>query len=289
MDTSHFHPFSIRLGSRLLCFDKPAVMGILNATPDSFHPLSRAMDADAVARRVEMMVAQGADLIDVGGCSTRPGAPSVSEQEETDRLGEAMRVLRSVAPDIPVSIDTFRASVARNAISQMGADIINDISGGDLDPLMFATVASLQVPYIMMHMRGNPETMLSLTDYSAEGGVAAAVASSLLAKARKLALEGVADVIADPGLGFAKTVEQNYELLNALPSLAAILERPILIGLSRKSMISRPLDITAAEALPATTALNLYALLQGASIVRVHDVAEAVQARALASLIMTNQ
>lgn len=287
MKTRPFTPFSIRLGYRLLEIDRPVVMAIVNATPDSFFPASRTRGADAVCRRVEALIADGADWIDVGAYSTRPGADDVSPAEELDRLGEALRALRSVAPTIPVSVDTFRAAVAREAITNLGADIINDISGGDLDPDMFATVAKLRVPYILMHTRGTPATMQTLTDYP-PGGVAATVAAELSTKLRVLALEGVADVIVDPGFGFAKTVEQNYELLDSLGELASLLERPMLVGVSRKSMITKPLGITAEEALPATTAIHLAALIQGASILRVHDPRQARQAIEIASHLKPN-
>ena len=276
-----FTPFSLRLGDRLVCYSRPVVMGIVNATPDSFYAGSRTRGSDAVKCRVEAMAAAGADMLDVGAYSSRPGADDVAPQEEIDRLGEAMSALRSVAPDIPVSVDTFRAGVARAAVTSMGADIINDIAAGDLDPEMFDTVAELQVPYIAMHMRGTPSTMQTLTEYP-EQGVAATVAAELSPKLRRLALMGVADVIVDPGFGFAKTVEQNYELMDSLGDLGLLVERPLLVGISRKSMMTRLFGITASEALPATSALNMAALLQGASIIRVHDVAEAVQVREMA-------
>lgn len=272
----------MRLRRRLVEFDRPVVMGIVNATPDSFYAPSRNRCDDEVKARVEALVADGADMLDVGGYSSRPGAAEVSASEETDRLAMAMAALRSVAPDIPVSVDTFRASVAAAAVEQMGADIINDISAGDLDPDMFDTVARLSVPYIAMHMRGTPATMQSLTDYPARG-VAATVAAELSVKLRRLALMGVADVVVDPGFGFAKTLEQNYELMDDLGALIALLERPMLVGVSRKSMITRALGISADRALPATTLLNFAALQQGASILRVHDVAEARQAVEIAS------
>lgn len=284
MQLQRFRPFSLRLGHRLAEYHAPAVMGIVNVTPDSFYGPSRAADADAVARRVEALVGEGADMLDVGACSTRPGSSPVEEAEETDRLGMALEALRSVAPDIPVSVDTFRASVAREAVSSMGADMVNDISGGDLDPDMFATVASLGVPYILMHMRGTPATMQTMTDYP-EGAVAATVGAELSVKVRALALAGVADVIVDPGFGFAKTLAQNYELLDSLGALAALLERPILAGMSRKSMLTRLLDTDAGRVLPATVAVNMAALLQGASILRVHDVGAARQAVAVASML----
>ncbi|MDE6587398.1 MAG: dihydropteroate synthase [Paramuribaculum sp.] len=281
MHLCQFTPFSLRLGDRLVCYSRPVVMGIVNATPDSFYAGSRTRGSDAVKCRVEAMVAAGSDMLDVGAYSSRPGADDVAPQEEIDRLGEAMSALRSVAPDIPVSVDTFRAGVARAAVTSMGADIINDIAAGDLDPEMFDTVAELQVPYIAMHMRGTPSTMQTLTEYP-EQGVAATVAAELSPKLRRLALMGVADVIVDPGFGFAKTVEQNYELMDSLGDLGLLVERPLLVGISRKSMMTRLFGITASEALPATSALNMAALLQGASIIRVHDVAEAVQVREMA-------
>lgn len=284
MRLQRFTPFSLRLRHRLVDYDRPVVMGIVNATPDSFYAPSRSRDADAVKSRVEALVEAGADMLDVGGYSSRPGAGSVGEQEETDRLAIALEALRSVAPDIPVSVDTFRARVASVAVKELGADIINDISAGSLDKDMIVTVAELGVPYVAMHMRGTPETMQTLTDYG-PGGVAAAVVSELSETLRALALSGVADVIVDPGFGFAKTVAQNYELMDDLGELINIVERPVLVGISRKSMITRPLDITPEEALPATTALHMAALLQGASILRVHDVAEARQAVELAMML----
>lgn len=282
MQLQKFKPFSMRLRRRLVEFDRPVVMGIVNATPDSFYAPSRNQCYDEVKACVETLVADGADILDVGGYSSRPGAAEVSASEETDRLAMAMAALRSVAPDIPVSVDTFRSSVAAAAVEEMGADIINDISAGDLDPDMFDTVARLEVPYIAMHMRGTPSTMQTLTDYP-EKGVAATVAAELSVKLRRLALMGVADVVVDPGFGFAKTLEQNYELMDDLGTLISLLERPVLVGVSRKSMITRALNITSDRALPATTLLNFAALQQGASILRVHDVAEARQAVEIAS------
>lgn len=281
-----FTPFSLRLGDRLVNYDKPVVMGIVNATPDSFYAASRSRGREEICRRVERLVASGADMLDVGAYSSRPGASDVTPDEELARLSVAMKALREIAPDIPVSIDTFRASVAGVAVRELGADIINDISAGTLDPAMIDTVSELRVPYIAMHMRGTPATMQSLTEYP-EGGVAAMVIAELSVTLRRLALMGVADVIIDPGFGFAKTVEQNYDLMDSLGELISIMERPVLVGISRKSMITRPLGITADEALPATTALHMAALLQGASILRVHDVAEARQAIEIASRLNT--
>ncbi len=250
-------------------------MGIVNVTPDSFYAGSRTVDETDIENRVAGMVADGADMIDIGAYSSRPGADDVSSDEELSRLYTGMKVLRRIAPEIPVSVDTFRASVASTAITELGADMINDISGGSLDEEMFPTVARLHVPYILMHMRGTPATMQQLTDYD---DVAADVAAELAAKLQKLALTGVADVIIDPGFGFSKTLEQNYRLLDTLDSFRHLFHRPILVGVSRKSMITRTLGISSAEALCGTTAVNTIALLKGASILRVHDVKEAAQA-----------
>ena len=270
-----FKPFTLNIKGSLLTFERPAVMGIVNVTPDSFFEGSRTPDADSITRRIESMVEDGVDIIDIGAYSSRPGAVDISPEEELDRLGRGIEIVRHIAPSIPVSIDTFRSSVAREAIG-MGADIVNDISGGDLDPDMFETIGSLHVPYIVMHMRGNPSTMQSMTDYG-DRGVTATVLDDLGDKINRLALAGVCDIIADPGFGFAKTLEQNYELMNNLEVFDK-LECPILVGISRKSMLTRLLDISSSQALAATTALNSFALDRGASILRVHDVKEAVQA-----------
>ena len=280
-----FTPFSLNLRGRLMQFERPAVMGILNITPDSFYASSRATADLDIARRVESMIQDGADILDVGACSTRPGADVVTADEELARLRHGLEILRRVSPDIPVSVDTFRSRVAAIAVEECGADIINDISGGEADGEMFDTVSLLHVPYIMMHMRGTPETMQRLTDYT---DVAAEVAEWLQRRVRELSLRGVSDVIVDPGLGFAKTVGQNYSLLGCTDIIGGITGKPVLIGLSRKSMITKPLGITADEALAPTTALNLYALRQGASIIRVHDVKEGRMAVELNELLNGN-
>ncbi|MBD5244602.1 MAG: dihydropteroate synthase [Barnesiella sp.] len=245
-------------------------MAIINATPDSFHSPSRHTAAGSVGATAERFISEGADIIDVGAYSSRPGADDVSEQEEMTRLRTALREIRAVDSHIPVSVDTFRSAVARMAVEEFGADIINDISGGDMDEEMFGTVASLHVPYVLMHMRGTPATMQHLTDY-ADGDVTGGVIAELSAKIRRLHLLGVSDVIIDPGLGFAKTTSQNFTLLRQLPLLTEAFGLPILIGLSRKSMLTRTLSITPAEALEATVAADMIALMQGASILRVHD------------------
>ena len=267
--------FTLNIRGRLVTFDRPAVMGILNVTPDSFFSGSRAMSAYDIERRVETMLTQGVDIIDIGACSTRPGAEPVADDEETARLSRGMEIVRRLAPDIPVSVDTFHASVARRAVTTMGCDIINDISGGTLDDNMVATVADLHCPYILMHMRGTPTTMQTLTEYGDD--VTATVISELQRQVRRFEQAGVADIIIDPGFGFAKTVDQNYAVMAGLRRFA-IFGRPVLVGISRKSMITKALSIRADEALEATTALNAYARDRGADILRVHDVAAARQA-----------
>lgn len=274
-------PFILNIRGSLHRVERPMIMGIINVTPDSFWEGSRAADADSIAGRAAAMIADGVDIIDIGACSTRPGAETCDAATEEARITAGIDAVRSVSADIPLSVDTFRASVARSAIEH-GADIVNDISGGDLDPEMMSTVASLRVPYIMMHMRGTPATMQSMCDYPE--GVVAEVVADLSRKIERFRLAGVADIIADPGLGFAKTVGQNYELLRATAEIEELLGTPVLIGLSRKSMLTRPLGITAAEALEATTAANTLALVNGAAILRVHDVRAAVEAREIVSL-----
>ena len=268
-------PFSLNIKGSLREFDSPVVMGILNVTPDSFYAGSHAFDHQAIEHRVQEIIAQGADIIDIGGYSSRPGADEVSEAEEMQRIERGLAIIRDFDKSIPVSVDTFRAAVARRAIEEWGADIVNDISGGMADPAMFDTVAGLRAPYILMHMRGTPKTMQSLTGYN---DVTADVVAELSKPFHRLMLKGVADVIIDPGFGFAKTTGQNYELFNNLDKIAELLERPLLVGISRKSMITRICDITPDEALPGTIALNTAAIMKGASIIRVHDVAAARQA-----------
>ncbi len=267
-------PFSLNIKGRLIEFREAAVMGILNVTPDSFYSESRAADRESIREKVSKMVAEGASFIDIGGYSTRPGCRDVSPQEELARIERGMEALRSVAPDIPVSIDTFRAEVAEYAVKNLSVDIINDISGGNIDPQMHETVARLQVPYVIMHMRGTPQNMMANTDYE---DILSDVIRELASSINHLNLMGVNDVIIDPGFGFSKTLEQNYMLLKHLDYFE-IFHMPILVGISRKSMLTKLLNIDSADALEATTALNMAALQRGASILRVHDVAPAVQA-----------
>lgn len=269
-------PFTLNLRGRAVNFTRPVVMGIINVTPDSFYASSRTSDRAAIESRAARMAAEGADMIDIGACSARPGSESVDEREELQRLALGLEAVRRVAPDLPVSVDTFRARVAARAI-EMGADIINDISGGSLDRSMFDTVARLGVPYVLMHMRGTPATMQSLTDYTS---VTAGVMSELAVALARLEALGVCDVIVDPGFGFSKTLAQNYELLHDLSTLR-LLHRPLLVGVSRKSMATRLLGIEPADALNATTALHIEALSRGADILRVHDVRAAAEAVAI--------
>lgn len=274
-----FKKYSLNLRGRLVEIDKPLVMGIINATPDSFYSDSRMLDAHDIACKANEMAQQGADIIDLGACSTRPGAQVVDASEEIMRLNVAVKAVRqAVGDEILLSVDTFRASVARHCVEELGVDIINDISGGDLDPLMHSTVAQLQVPYVVMHMRGTPATMQQFTNY--DDDVAAVVLEELARKVDALHQCGINDVIADPGFGFAKTVEQNYRIMSQLEVFHA-LDVPLLVGISRKSMIQRVLNCDAAHALNGTTVLNTIALMKGAHILRVHDVKAAVETRTL--------
>ena len=259
----------------LFDFSQPRVMAILNVTPDSFFAGSRMPDAPHVERRVREAVAEGASIIDVGGYSSRPGADEVSPGEEWRRVGLGVEAVRRLAPGMAVSVDTFRSEVAARAIERFGPLIINDISAGELDPAMPAVAAKYGVPYIAMHMKGDPKTMQSLTDYKRD--ITAEVVAYFEARVAALLAAGIAreHLVLDPGFGFAKTTEQNYELLAGLHRLCA-LGYPVLAGLSRKSMIYRVLGVTPAQSLAGTVALGWECLRQGAAILRVHDVREAV-------------
>lgn len=276
----HFKPFTLNLKGKLLECQRPLVMGIVNITDDSFYAPSRVNLDDDIKRRVEAMIQDGADIIDLGAYSTRPGAADIPPEMELRRIERGMETIRRISSDIPVSIDTFRSSVALRAIAEFGADIINDISGGDLDPDMYSIVAQLNVPYILSHTRGTPSTMSSLTEYE---NVTADVLAELGEKINRLALMGVNDIIVDPGFGFAKSIGQNFELLRNL-ELFHLFERPLLVGISRKSMIYRSLDTDPANALAGTIAVNTIALSKGASILRVHDVKEAVDTTKIVQL-----
>lgn len=259
----------------LFDFSQPRVMAILNVTPDSFFAGSRMPDAPHVERRVREAVAEGASIIDVGGYSSRPGADEVSPDEEWRRVELGVEAVRRLAPGMAVSVDTFCSEVAARAIERFGPLIINDISAGELDPAMPAVAAKYGVPYIAMHMKGDPKTMQSLTDYKRD--ITAEVVAYFEARVAALLAAGIAreHLVLDPGFGFAKTTEQNYELLAGLHRLCA-LGYPVLAGLSRKSMIYRVLGVTPAQSLAGTVALGWECLRQGAAILRVHDVREAV-------------
>lgn len=266
---------TLNLHGSLYELHEPKIMGILNITPDSFFPGSRTPGDAEIEERVTMMVSEGADMIDVGGYSSHPGASDVTEEEETARLRRGLRIVRKIAPKIPVSVDTFRADVAKMAIEEEGADMVNDISGGALDKKMFRTVARLGVPYILTHMQGTPATMQASPHYA---NVRTEVTQFLARRIDELSLLGVSDIIADPGFGFGKTIGQNYQLMAHLEDFHQ-LNRPLLVGISRKSMIYNLLGKTPQDSLNGTTALNTIALLKGAHILRVHDVAQAVDVK----------
>lgn len=277
--TQTIPPHTLNLGGRLLTLDRPLVMGILNVTPDSFYASSRT-PADApetIAARVRQIVNEGGDIIDLGAYSTRPGADDISPEEEMRRLAQALEIVKQEAPDALLSVDTFRADVARWCVEDYGVDMINDISGGDFDRAMHRTVARLGVPYILMHTQGRPETMQQQPHYE---DVVAEVIEHLARRVQHLRDYGARDVIVDPGFGFGKTLSHNYQLMQRLVDFHE-LNVPLLVGVSRKSMIYRLLDTTPDEALTGTTTLHTLALLAGAHFLRVHDVRAAVECRAI--------
>ena len=264
---------TLNIRGELMDLSIPKVMGIVNVTPDSFYSGSRTQSVFEIRGRIEQMIADGVDILDLGGYSSRPGADNVSGDEEYDRLARGLEVVKEVAPWIPVSIDTFRASVARRCVEEWNVDIINDIGGGTLDPEIQETVAGLHVAYVLMHMRGTPSTMQSLTDYK---DVTAEIITDLSKKVYHLRGLGVNDIIIDPGFGFAKTVAQNFQMLNGLGEFCKM-GMPVLVGISRKTMIWKTLGVTPEEALDGTVALDAIAIDRGANIIRVHDVRPAVQ------------
>ena len=267
--------YTINANGQLIDLGTPQVMGILNVTPDSFYSGSRKQTETEIAERVEQILAEGGQMIDIGAYSSRPNADDVSTKEEMERLRRGLRILREKAPDAIVSVDTFRADVAKMCVEEYGVQIVNDISGGELDKEMFSTVARLGVPYVLMHMKGTPQTMQEAPHYD---DLMKEVLLYFAEKIQQLRDLGQKDIILDPGFGFAKTLEHNYELLNHLEALQ-IFELPILVGVSRKSMIYKLLGTTAQEALNGTTVLNTICLMKGcANILRVHDVKECVEA-----------
>lgn len=264
-------PYTINVSGTLIPLSAPKVMGILNVTPDSFYSGSRKQTEDEIRGRVHEIISEGGDFIDIGAYSSRPGADDVSPEEEMNRLRTGMKIVRELAPDIPVSVDTFRADVAKMSVEELGVNIINDISGGELDSAMFPTVAKLGVPYILMHMKGTPQTMQQSPHYD---DIVKEVTLYFAEKVQKLRDLGQKDIILDPGYGFAKSLEHNYQLLHHQEMLQ-VFDLPILVGVSRKSMIYKLLGTTPQEALNGTTVLHTIALTKGASILRVHDVKEA--------------
>lgn len=268
-------PYTLNIRGKLWELEDPMVMGILNVTPDSFYASGRSCADMEIARRAKQIVQEGGRFIDVGACSTRPGAVPVSAEEELERLSRALPIIREVAPDAVLSVDTFRSEVSRECVERWGCDMINDISGGMMDDRMFETIAELKVPYILTHMRGTPSTMQQMTDYPE--GVLTEVVRSLSGSIERLHLLGVHDIIVDPGFGFAKTLDQNYSLFASLSDFS-LLDCPLLVGISRKSMIYKLLDSDADHALTGTIVLNTLALQSGADILRVHDVKAAVDA-----------
>lgn len=266
---------TLNLRGKLYPIDEPQIMGILNVTPDSIFAESRTSDDEQIAARVKQMMDEGANMIDIGGYSSRPGADDVSPQEEMERLRRGLRIVRKLYPDVPISVDTFRADVARMCIEEEGADLINDIAAGMMDRQMFKTVARLGVPYIMMHMQGTPKTMQLDPHYN---NLRREVMLYFAERIDRLCQMGAKDIIIDPGFGFGKTVEHNYELMNHLEDFS-VFNLPILVGISRKSMIYKLIGGTPQTSLNGTTVLNTIALTKGAHILRVHDVKQAVEAK----------
>jgi dihydropteroate synthase len=271
---------TINCGGRLIDFSVPRVMGVLNITPDSFYDGGKYLTEKEIVNRVSALLSEGADIVDVGACSSRPGAADVTPEEEKDRLKRALVPIRDIFPDVILSVDTFRATVAEYAVKEFGAGMINDISSGQLDDKMISAVAALKVPYIMMHMQGTPQNMQINPVYKDITRELIAYFAQRISLAQK---SGITDLIIDPGFGFGKTLRHNYLLLRELRLLTA-LGHPIMAGLSRKSMIYRPLQVNPGEALNGTTVLNTLALNNGASLLRVHDVKEAVEAIRLFTL-----
>lgn len=278
-DTFFSRKQTINCRGELLDLTEPKIMGILNLTPDSFYDGGKYSNIQDILSQIKNMIADGCDILDIGAYSSRPGAKSVSVDEELNRLLPVLEIIRKEYPEIILSVDTFRSEVAKKVVNDFNISIINDISAGDLDQHMFETVAQLQVPYVMMHMQGNPENMQENPSYDN-------VVSSLMAyfseRIDKLKLLGVTDVIIDPGFGFGKTVDHNYEILKYLDDFK-IFELPILVGVSRKSMINKVLEISPKEALNGTSVINTLAIIKGANIIRVHDIKEAKETIKLAT------
>lgn len=277
-------PYTLDLRGKGFKLSQPKVMGILNVTPDSFYTESRKQTDYEIETRIRQMMEEGADILDIGAYSSRPFADDVSPEKEMQRLRQGLSILRKLYPEAIVSVDTFRADVARMCVEEYGVQIVNDISGGRLDPEMFKTVAQLGVPYILTHMKGTPQTMQKAPYYE---DVMKEVCAFFQSNIRELQEAGVKDIILDPGFGFGKTVEHNYQILHNLDELH-LFHLPLLAGFSRKSMIWRVLNITPEEALNGTTVLNTISLLKGAHILRVHDVKECVEVIKLTQALKNN-
>lgn len=260
--------YSINIRGQLLILDSPKVMGILNVTPDSFYLNSRKQTDEDITKRIEQLVTEEVDIIDIGGYSTRPNAEDVAPSEEMNRLRRALKIIKEIAPKTIISVDTFRSEVASMCVEEYGADIINDISAGELDANMFSTIARLNVPYILTHMKGTPQDMQQKPSYE---NIMGEVLPYLAEKVNRLHDMGVKDIIVDPGFGFGKSIEHNYQMMAHLEGFHS-LECPLLAGVSRKSMVYRLLEVSPDEALNGTTALHSIALMKGVHILRVHDV-----------------
>ena len=266
-------PLTLNLGGELVSLSRPLVMGILNVTPDSFYSGNRTQDKEEIANRVNTIVSEGADIIDIGAYSSRPNAEDISPEVEMKRLSTGLDIVRKLYPEAKVSVDTFRADIASRCVKEYGVQMINDISGGTLDNRMFETVGELKVAYVLMHMRGTPQTMMQQTRYEQ---IIPEMLYYFAERIARLESLGVNDIVIDPGFGFGKTLDDNYQLMNRLDEFARI-GLPLLVGISRKSMIYKLLDKTPEESLNGTSVLNTLALLGGADILRVHDVKEAVE------------
>lgn len=280
----NFIPYTLDLRGRAFSLSQPKVMGILNVTPDSFFSASRTQTINEIEKRIRQIVTEGASIIDIGAYSSRPNAEDISTAEEMKRLRQGLDILRKLYPEAIVSVDTFRADIAKMCVEEYNAQIVNDISGGKLDSRMFKTVAQLGVPYILMHMKGTPQTMQQAPYY---GNVVKEVCSHFQGSIHELQDAGVKDIILDPGFGFGKTLEHNYQLLHDLEELHQF-HLPLLTGFSRKSMIWKPLGITPEEALNGTTVLNTISLLKGVHILRVHDVKECIEVVKLTQALKNN-
>ncbi|NOZ46901.1 MAG: dihydropteroate synthase [Chlorobi bacterium] len=277
--------FTINCNGKLIDLNKPVVMGILNITPDSFYDGGKYKNEKAVLSQIEKMICEGAEIIDIGAYSSRPGAKEISEGEEKKRLKEVLHSIKHEFNDIVISVDTFRAEIAKMAFYEFGVDIINDISAGELDAKMFPVISEINIPYIMMHMAGNPGNMQNNPQYK---DVVQELVYFFSVKINQLHNLGVKDIIIDPGFGFGKTIGHNYELLKKLQNFK-ILNLPILVGISRKSFIYKLLDISAKEALNGSTVWHTVALLNGANILRTHDVKEAMEAIKIVDMLKSGK